>query len=261
MNARRTFPAREPLAWCDSPWRIAGRAVSSALVVVVLAVIAALLVVPRVLGGTSVTVLTGSMVPTFSPGDVVVIRGIEVADVCSEVAIGDIVTFMPTPNDPTLITHRVVAKTIGTFPDGTTCQLVTQGDANSAADDPVSPAQVRGVFLFGVPKLGWVRQWAGDNTQLLLIVGAAILIAAGIWSVMRRPRTRTYTMPAPNTDEREIALRERELALRIREEEFSRRLAEQNETPGEQSSPPQDSDPNSPCDHAAAMTRSDRGDL
>ena len=62
---------RIPRSWYESPWRIAGRAVWIAFVVTLLALIAALLVVPRVSGGTSLTVLTGSMEPTFAPGDVV----------------------------------------------------------------------------------------------------------------------------------------------------------------------------------------------
>ena len=114
------------------------------------------MVVPRVLGGDSLTVLSGSMEPTFSPGDVVVVKGVTEAEVCSDVSVGSIVTYFPEPNDPTLITHRVIGKTIGTFEDGTSCRLITQGDANTVVDEPISPAQVRGVFMYGVPGI-----WSG----------------------------------------------------------------------------------------------------
>lgn len=230
--------------WYDSPWQIAARAVGSALAIVFIAALAALLVVPRVLGGDSLTVLSGSMEPTFSPGDVVVVKGIEESKVCTDVSVGQIVTFFPEPNDPTLITHRVVGKTIGTFEDGTGCRLITQGDANSAVDEPVSPAQVRGVFMYGVPGLGWVRQWVSQNPMIVAAVAAAVLIGWGALSSFRKPRTTVVSVPrAANNPEgaeppvrapgpaylpavpepREQELRERELALREREIELRER--------------------------------------
>ena len=181
---------RIPRSWYESPWRIAGRAVWIAFVVTLLALIAALLVVPRVSGGTSLTVLTGSMEPTFAPGDVVAVRGVAPDQVCAEIGVGDIVTYLPEPGDPALITHRVVGKTVGTFDDGTDCRLITQGDANSAADAPVSPEQVRGAMLYSLPALGWVRQWATDNIVVLGVAFGAGLLGYGAWTTFRRPRTR-----------------------------------------------------------------------
>lgn len=247
VTGRRT-PMRVRRSWYDSPWRIAGQALSSALVIVLIALTVALFVVPKLTGGTSMTVLSGSMEPTFAPGDVIVVKGVDTGDVCAEVGVGDIVTYFPEQDDPTLISHRVVGKTVGTFEDGTDCRLVTQGDANSAVDEPVSPEQVRGVFLYGIPKLGWLRQWAGDNVQALMIAGAVLLIGWGLWSTVRRPKTRVYALPgtgpaAPTTPAapaapapdaapaddlrlRELELRERELALRERELDFARRQAD-----------------------------------
>ncbi|WP_158370135.1 signal peptidase I [Cellulosimicrobium cellulans] len=193
--SRKSRPVRVSGAWYDSPWRIAGHAVGTALALVLIGLVLALAVVPRLSGGASLTVLTGSMEPTFAPGDVIVVKGIDAAEVCAEVGVGEIVTFFPEPNDPALISHRVIGKTIGTFDDGTSCRLVTQGDANSAVDDPVSPEQVRGVFQYGVPKLGWARQWVGDNVQTVIVVAALALVALGIASSMRKPRTRVYAAP------------------------------------------------------------------
>lgn len=179
-----------PKSWYESPWLIAGRAVSIALVVTVLALIAALLVVPRVAGGSSLTVLTGSMQPTLAPGDIVAVRGVAPDAVCTEIGVGDIVTYLPEPGNPTLVTHRVVGKTVGTFDDGTPCRLITQGDANSAADAPVSPVQVRGAMLYSLPALGWVRQWAVENIVALSVALGVGLLGYGAWTTFRRPRTR-----------------------------------------------------------------------
>ena len=238
---RRSGASRASVDWYESPVQIALRAVGSAFVILIIAVVAGLLVVPRLMGGDSLTVLTGSMEPTFSPGDVVVVKGVKADEVCADVSVGKIVTFFPEPNDPTLITHRVVGKTIGTFDDGTSCRLLTQGDANSAVDAPVSPAQVRGVFMYGIPKLGWARQWVAQQPMVLVGVGAAVLIAWMLWGGTRKPQTTVVSVPRassavraavpqppttaePREDllrEREIALRERELALRERELELA----------------------------------------
>ncbi|WP_164512791.1 signal peptidase I [Leucobacter chromiireducens] len=181
--------------WYESPWHIAGRAVGAAVAIVVIAALAALLVVPRLLGGDSLTVLSGSMEPTFSPGDVVVVKGVDEGAVCSDIGVGDIVTFFPEPNDPALITHRVIGKTVGTFEDGTSCRLITQGDANSDVDEPISPAQVRGKFLYGVPGLGWVRQWASENTGALIAGAAALIVGGWLLSGLRRPRSTVVSIP------------------------------------------------------------------
>lgn len=249
-NLRRSRANSVSTDWYESPVHIALRAVGSAFVILIIAVVAGLLVVPRLMGGDSLTVLTGSMEPTFSPGDVVVVKGVKSEQVCSDVSVGQIVTFFPEPNDPTLITHRVVGKTIGTFDDGTSCRLLTQGDANSAIDAPVSPAQVRGVFMYGIPKLGWARQWVAQQPMVLVGIGAVVLIAWMLWGGSRKPQTTVVSVPRPagatrtseapgapvtpvapvaplaepRVDllrEREIALRERELALRERELELA----------------------------------------
>lgn len=225
--------------WFESPWHIAGRALVSALALAAIIVLLALVALPKITGGDSFTVLSGSMEPTFAPGDVVVAKGITEAEVCTDVSVGTIVTFFPEPNDPTLITHRVIGKTIGTFDDGTDCRLITQGDANSSADEPISPEQVRGVFMFGVPKLGWARQWVSENTILVVGIAAAALVIGGLWSSFRRPRTTVMAVPRPASAaenpvgksqklaERDLALRERELELRERELAFALQRAEQ----------------------------------
>lgn len=220
-----------------SLWQALGAFVGAIAVGVIIVVVATLFLIPRILGGDSLTVLTGSMEPGLSPGDVVAVRGIAEEDVCTDVSIGDIVTYHPTPNDPALITHRVIAKTVGDYDDGTSCRLILQGDANSAPDEPVSPEQVRGVFLYGIPAVGWARSWVEDNKILVFSIFA--LLAVGIYALDRaRPRTRIRTIAgapvapdtvSPSADDdrvssgdaslrlRELDLRERELSLRERE--------------------------------------------
>ncbi|MCL2653989.1 MAG: signal peptidase I [Propionibacteriaceae bacterium] len=147
----------------------------------------ALVVVPKVTGGMSLTVLTGSMRPGINPGDVVVTRGVDTQQAAS-LNIGDVITFLPYPDDPTLVTHRIIAKSVG----AAGVSFITQGDNNNVADSwgPVHDFQVRGNVLYVVPKVGWARQWVGQAGPWLVPGVGVLLIGVGIVSVVtsrRRP--------------------------------------------------------------------------
>ena len=135
----------------DAPRR--ARGVGSALLttamVVLLLLAAVVTVVPRLIGAVPLTVLSGSMEPTISAGDLVVVRPTDPADL----RIGDVVTVQPVSDDPTLVTHRIVGVTHGG--DGL-AGFVTQGDANEHPDEPVVPEQVMGRVVYTVPLIGHV---------------------------------------------------------------------------------------------------------
>ena len=156
-----------------------------AVAVLVLALVLALVVVPRVLGGAALTVLTGSMEPSLSPGDMVVVRGVD--DPAATTQVGDVVAFQPTSDDPTLVMHRVVAKKFAT--DGT--WFVTRGDDNGADDDPIQPAQIQGVVTYSVPWIGYATLWAGQRTGFLAALGGAALLGYAVVMVLRPERRRS----------------------------------------------------------------------
>lgn len=150
------------------------RAAVSVLLTVVmtaaLALAAALVVVPKALGAVPLTVLTGSMRPALSPGDVVVVRPVEATDV----RVGDVITFQPRSGDPALVTHRVVGLQWGA---GDAPTFVTRGDANDAADDPVVADQVKGRVAYSVPWVGHLTN-ASWGTTAVTVAGAALLVYA-----------------------------------------------------------------------------------
>jgi signal peptidase I len=84
-------------------------------------------------------VLSGSMEPFLYIDDLVIIEETK------EVEVGDVVVY---EKDDDLIIHRVVEA------DGD--MLVTQGDANDVADDPISLSDVRGKMVSFVPAVGRV---------------------------------------------------------------------------------------------------------
>ncbi|MDR0990042.1 MAG: signal peptidase I [Propionibacteriaceae bacterium] len=166
----------------DRPKRYWLRRLFSVLVtfvlLAVLALGALLTLVPALHDGAALTVLTGSMEPTLNPGDISVVYG---EDSFNDLKIGDIVVYMPNPEDPTLVTHRLVGWT--TDPEGTR-MAITQGDANSATDAPWYEKQLRAVHQYKVPKLGYVLQWDGFKKPVLIIVVAALLMLYAVWGLL-----------------------------------------------------------------------------
>ena len=155
-------------------WRSALRGAFGVLAVAVLALAIALAVVPRAMGGEALTVLTGSMEPTYAPGDVVV------SVPQDGYGVGDVVTFQPISNDPTLITHRIVAVQLG-GPEGT--MYITRGDANGADDDPIKAEQVMGEVLYHVPYLGHLSAAAGEHRHIIVALLGAALVGYGLYAV------------------------------------------------------------------------------
>lgn len=129
------------------------------VLVVLLALLCLLLVVtvayPKARDYVPLTILTGSMEPTYPVGSQVYVERVEGVEQATEkVGVGSVITFMPNPDDPTLVTHRVTAVSYGT--DGAP-RYTTQGDANNTVDDwRVEPRQLRGVVRYHVPYVGYV---------------------------------------------------------------------------------------------------------
>ncbi|MEQ4498545.1 signal peptidase I [Nocardioides kribbensis] len=168
----------------------AGQVAAWTVLLAVAAVVAAGVVVPRVVGATPYTVLTGSMAPTYPPGTLVVVRPVDADDVGP----GTPVTFQLESGRPEVVTHRVVDVAY----DLTGRRLLTtQGDANPVPDaEPVEAAQLRGEVWYAVPHLGRVNALlTGHQRQVAVwVVGGGLLAYAGAMFVGaarergRRPR-------------------------------------------------------------------------
>lgn len=166
-----------------------GRALEWVVVVLVVAAALAAVVVPRLTGATPYDVLTGSMRPKMPPGTLVVVRPVDFA----QLQVGQVITYQPEPNDPSVITHRIVATGV----DVTGQPVVyTQGDANPVRDPaPVRAEQVQGRVWYVVPLLGnLTRLLDGPQRQIgyLLLVGglflyAAVMLVGAFVDRLRRP--------------------------------------------------------------------------
>lgn len=148
-----------------------------------LAALVGLGLLPRTGWYRPVTVLSGSMRPAFSPGDMVVVTPEPVA----AIRVGQVISYRIPVGDHHVQSHRVIA----VIRRGGEVSVRTKGDANGAPDPWT--ATLHGSTVWRVravlPKLGWAVFWlrtplVHDLTVLLAPVLLALLAVLQIW---RRP--------------------------------------------------------------------------
>ncbi len=97
-----------------------------------------------------VTVVSYSMVPTLTRGDLLVLKGVTVDELDAGRENGTIIVYYHEPTDR-LIVHRVWKINS----DGT---VTTWGDANTGPDPwPITPDMIRGKMVLRLPYLGYPR--------------------------------------------------------------------------------------------------------
>lgn len=103
-----------------------------------------------------VAIVSNSMVPAFSRGDVVVVRKLKISD--SKLLKKDDV--LQYEMDGRVIVHRILR--IKEDEQGQRI-FITKGDNNNAPDlKPVSESQIRGVVKYVIPKIGYPSVWLND---------------------------------------------------------------------------------------------------
>jgi signal peptidase len=108
---------------------------------------------------------TGSMSPTFKPGDVVIDRTTKAG-----YRPGDVITVQTTASASDVVTHRMTR----VDPQG---KLHTKGDANKKPDAwALSPNAVRGVVQYGVPKLGYLVVFMRQKEGIAGVMTSALSI-------------------------------------------------------------------------------------
>jgi signal peptidase I len=141
---------------------------------------AAIVTLPGVFGYQSLTVVSGSMVPTLGVGSVVIDEVIAPADARP----GDIVTFKD-PLHPRQLTHRLQKVRV----EGDTFYMTTLGDANDAPEHWSVPRTGHiGRVVAHLPKLGYVRQWLGSGYARLGAMGLVLLLGALMLVDLWKPR-------------------------------------------------------------------------
>jgi len=134
------------------------------------ATLAIALIVPVVTGWNSTTVMSNSMAPTLSEGDVVAFAEHD----GSLLDIGTIIQFNDPVREDSTITHRIV----GFNPDGT---YETKGDANQGPDSvKVSTSSITGVARMVSPYAGLPHFWLATGQYLWLTAWILATAAAAM---------------------------------------------------------------------------------
>ena len=125
---------------------------------------------PALFGYSLYRVSSGSMAPELGVGDVILVHSCDGKDVKKD----DIVTYVATSGEMSgkLITHRVVE---APYQEGSEYYLITKGDANDYADDPVNANQIEGKMVAKIGILKYLFDFFVTPWGLLAIIALIIL--------------------------------------------------------------------------------------
>ena len=138
----------------------------STILVVLMVLCAVFLMGSRVLGYKCYTVISGSMEPQYSVGDLLYVKSVD----ANTIKVGDPITFVLN-EDLVVATHRVVRI------DAEKNHFYTKGDANQIEDsEPVHFNNVIGVPQFSVPKLGYVSDFVQNSPGMYITIGIGIVL-------------------------------------------------------------------------------------
>ena len=115
--------------------------------------------VPMPFGVGASVVLSGSMEPVLSVGDLLIVKEQESYEV------GDIVVYQ---NGTMPVVHRIV--------EISGDEVTARGDANNANDEPVPLAAIKGEVVNVIPKLGHVVWMLKSPAAILIMLAAAVLL-------------------------------------------------------------------------------------
>jgi len=145
-------------------------AVTTSLVIVVV-LFAVFLMGSRLMGLQVFNVISGSMEPTYSVGDLLYVKTVDP----DSVKVGDPITFVLN-EDLVVATHRVVGI------DSEKRHFTTKGDANETEDaSPVHFNNLVGVPVFSVPLLGYVSAFIQNPPGMYIAIGFGAALMAAVF--------------------------------------------------------------------------------
>lgn len=119
--------------------------------------------VPMPFGVGASVVLSGSMEPTLSVGDLLIIRAQDSYEA------GNVVVYQ---SGSMPVVHRILEITDEV--------VITQGDANNAADTPFHPDAIKGEVVAAIPLVGYLVWALKSPIAVVIMLAAAVLLVE--WS-------------------------------------------------------------------------------
>ncbi len=145
-------------------------AVTTVLVILVV-IFAIFLMGSRLVGLQVFNVISGSMEPTYSVGDLLYVKSVDP----DSVKVGDPITFVLN-EDLVVATHRVVAI------DSENRQFTTKGDANETEDaNPVHFNNLIGIPVFSIPLLGYVSAYIQSPPGMYVAIALGVVLLAVVF--------------------------------------------------------------------------------
>lgn len=138
----------------------------STVVLILLAAVAAIILVPMLLGYKEMAVLTGSMEPNIPVGSLIYVKPLDDPAVLQP---GDVCTYLLKDGE-TMVTHRVVS----VDPENQT--LVTKGDANEVVDGDIPFERVFGEAQFHLPWAGYIALNTKTPTGILVVCCVLVVV-------------------------------------------------------------------------------------
>lgn len=140
--------------------------ITTTVLVILVVLCAVFLMGSRLIGYQCFTVISGSMEPAYSVGDLLYVKEVDV----NTIEVGDPITFLLN-EDLAVATHRV------TRVDAENKRFYTKGDANDIEDsNPVHFNNVIGVPQFSIPKLGYVSDFVQNPPGMYISIGIGIVL-------------------------------------------------------------------------------------
>lgn len=141
------------------------------VLVILVVIFAIFLMGSRLMGLQVFNVISGSMEPTYSVGDLIYVKTVDP----DAVKVGDPITFVLN-EDLVVATHRVVKV------DSENRQFTTKGDANETEDAaPVHFNNLIGVPVFAIPLLGYVSAYIQSPPGMYVAIGLGIVLLAAVF--------------------------------------------------------------------------------
>ena len=141
--------------------------IASTAIVVLMVLCAVFLMGSRLIGDQCFNIISPSMEPEYSVGDLIYVKEVDP----STIKVGDVITFIVN-EDLVVGTHRVVSI------DTEKRQFTTKGDTNDTEDPPVHFNNVIGVPQFSIPKLGYVSDFIQNPPGMYITLGVGLLLIA-----------------------------------------------------------------------------------
>ena len=141
------------------------------VLVIVVVVFAVFLMGSRLVGLQVFHVVSPSMEPNYSEGDLLYVKAVDP----DSVKVGDPITFVLN-EDLVVATHRVVAI------DSENRQFTTKGDANKTEDAaPVHFNNLIGIPVFAIPLLGYVSAYIQSPPGMYVAIALGVVLLAAVF--------------------------------------------------------------------------------